>query len=297
MNLNLKTERDLSFPEYSNITEAELKQIKNDLIQLTETDNKLTIFQRIGFILDQFTKLLKGSYEFRFKEFNYLNKELNTMYNKVVDVIEHNKEARYKMKNDKVNMNIYIAVLCDTMSDDDYELSFATQWYDPIAIKKYANSVITIANRYPNPKDQEAILTSNLKNFKSSIDKYSAWMDRYVPGVVKYEYTNVDIERAIDISKRNLEIFYAAYVYGSKNNLQTDLIYIQLMKKMYESMKTNTITDNPKIIQFINDIFGYILQAMDKGIEHDNRIFEMSQKCFKGYYINISEIYEYITTA
>ena len=107
----------------------------------------------------------------------------------------------------------------------------------------------------------------------------------------------MDIERAIDVSKRNLEIFYAAYVYGSKNNLQTDLIYIQLMKKMYESMKANTITDNPKIIQFINDVFGYILQAMGKGIEHDNRIFEMSQKCFKGYYINISEIYEYITTA
>ncbi len=77
MGLNLNLEREVSFPEYYNITEADLKQIKDELIQLTEADNKLTIFQRIGFVLDQFTKLLKGTYEFRFKEFNFLNKELN----------------------------------------------------------------------------------------------------------------------------------------------------------------------------------------------------------------------------
>ena len=295
MGLNLNLEREVSFPEYYNITEAELKQIKDELIQLTEADNKLTIFQRIGFVLDQFTKLLKGTYEFRFKEFNFLNKELNSMYNKIIDVMENNKEARYKLKSDNwARFNVYVVALLDTQSDGEYSLSFSNQYYDPEAIKKYANAVIKIANSVPEDS-QETILRANLEHFKKSIDQYASWMDRYVPGVIRYEYRNVNIEKAIDISKNNMEIFYASYIYASKNVIQQDLIYIQLMKKMYEAVKLNTVTDNPKIIQFINDVFGYILQVMVKGIEHDSRVFDMSQKCFKGYYNNISEMYEYIT--
>lgn len=298
MDLKFELEQEVSFPEYDNITLEEIAQIRDELNQLTEADNKLTIFQRIGFILDQFTKLLKGSYNFRFKEMNRLNEELNTMYNKVVDVMENNKEARYKLKDETwAKVLIYIATLIDSKNPNKgYRLIFANQCYDPESIKKYVNNVITSYTRYNDTKQRDKALEENLIYFKHCIDDYSAWLDRYIPAISRYEYRNVNIEDALDVYKRNMEAFYAGYIYGTMRMIQTDIIYIQCMKKMYESMKLD-LTNDAKIIQFVNDVFGYILTVMSKGIEYDNKIFEVSQTCFKGYYNNISEIYEHIISA
>ena len=298
MDLKFELEQEVSFPEYDNITLDEIAQIRDELNQLTEADNKLTIFQRIGFILDQFTKLLKGSYNFRFKEMNRLNEELNTMYNKVVDVMENNKEARYKLKDEIWSkVLIYVATLIDSKNPNKgYRLIFANQCYDPESIKKYVNNVITSCTRYNDTKQRDKALEENLIYFKHCIDDYSAWLDRYIPAISRYEYRNVNIEDALDVYKRNMEAFYAGYIYGTMRMIQTDIIYIQCMKKMYESMKLDLAND-AKIIQFVNDIFGYILTVMSKGIEYDNKIFEVSQTCFKGYYNNISEIYEHIISA
>lgn len=298
MDLKFELEQEVSFPEYDNITLEEIAQIRDELNQLTEADNKLTIFQRIGFILDQFTKLLKGSYNFRFKEMNRLNEELNTMYNKVVDVMENNKEARYKLKDETwAKVLIYIATLIDSKNPNKgYRLVFANQCYDPEAIKKYVNNVITSCTRYNDTKQRDKALEENLIYFKHCIDDYSAWLDRYIPAISRYEYRNVNIEDALDVYKRNMEAFYAGYIYGTMRMIQTDIIYIQCMKKMYESMKLDLAND-AKIIQFVNDVFGYILTVMTKGIEYDNKIFEVSQTCFKAYYNNISEIYDHIVSA
>lgn len=298
MDLKFELEQEVSFPEYDNITLEEIAQIRDELNQLTEADNKLTIFQRIGFILDQFTKLLKGSYNFRFKEMNRLNEELNTMYNKVVDVMENNKEARYKLKDETwAKVLIYIATLIDSKNPNKgYRLIFANQCYDPESIKKYVNNVITSCTRYNDTKQRDEALAANLAYFKHCIDEYAAWLDRYIPAISRYEYRNVNIEEALDVYKNNMEAFYAGYIYGTMRMIQTDIIYIQCMKKMYESMKLDLAND-AKIIQFVNDVFGYILTVMTKGIEYDNKIFEVSQTCFKAYYNNISEIYDHIVSA
>ena len=298
MDLKFELEQEVSFPEYDNITLEEIAQIRDELNQLTEADNKLTIFQRIGFILDQFTKLLKGSYNFRFKEMNRLNEELNTMYNKVVDVMENNKEARYKLKDETwAKVLIYIATLIDSKNPNKgYRLIFANQCYDPESIKKYVNNVITSCTRYNDTKQRDDALAANLAYFKHCIDEYAAWLDRYIPAISRYEYRNVNIEEALDVYKNNMEAFYAGYIYGTMRMIQTDIIYIQCMKKMYESMKLDLAND-AKIIQFVNDVFGYILTVMTKGIEYDNKIFEVSQTCFKAYYNNISEIYDHIVSA
>lgn len=298
MDLKFELEQEVSFPEYDNITLEEIAQIRDELNQLTEADNKLTIFQRIGFILDQFTKLLKGSYNFRFKEMNRLNEELNTMYNKVVDVMENNKEARYKLKDETwAKVLIYVATLIDSKNPNKgYRLIFANQCYDPESIKKYVNNVITSCTRYNDTKQRDEALAANLAYFKHCIDEYAAWLDRYIPAISRYEYRNVNIEEALDVYKNNMEAFYAGYIYGTMRMIQTDIIYIQCMKKMYESMKLDLAND-AKIIQFVNDVFGYILTVMTNGIEYDNKIFEVSQTCFKAYYNNISEIYEHIISA
>jgi len=298
MDLKFELEQEVSFPEYDNITLDDIAQIRDELNQLTEADNKLTIFQRIGFILDQFTKLLKGSYNFRFKEMNRLNEELNTMYNKVVDVMENNKEARYKLKDETwAKVLIYIATLIDSKNPNKgYRLIFANQCYDPESIKKYVNNVITSCTRYNDTKQRDEALAANLAYFKHCIDEYAAWLDRYIPAISRYEYRNVNIEEALDVYKNNMEAFYAGYIYGTMRMIQTDIIYIQCMKKMYESMKLDLAND-AKIIQFVNDVFGYILTVMSKGIEYDNKIFEVSQTCFKAYYNNISEIYDHIVSA
>ena len=296
MDLNFKEENELLFPEYANITEADLEQMRSELRELTEADNKLTIFQRIGFVLDQFAKLLKGSYSFRFKEMNLLNKDLNDMYNKVIDVMENNKEARYKLKEETWKLfPVYLAALIDSKHpDNSYRLMFSQQCYDPEAIQSFTNSVIARANRERDDRAKESCFMEGLVYFQRVIDDYSTWMDRYIPAVLKYEYRNVNIDKALDISKKNMEVFYAAYIYGSKNAIQTDLIYIQCMKKMYESMKLDYASDG-KAMKFVNDVFGYVLNVMVKGINYDNEIFGVSQNCFRGYYNSISEMYEHIT--
>ena len=59
-------------------------------------------------------------------------------------------------------------------------------------------------------------------------------------------------------------------------------------------MKLDHASDG-KAMKFVNDVFGYVLNVMVKGINYDNEIFGVSQNCFRGYYNSISEMYEHIT--
>lgn len=291
------------FPEYDNITEDNLSEKWSNLIKLSEADNKLDIYNRISPILENLSDYMKANYQLKFKGFNFLNKELNDIYAKLTDLLENNKDAMNKAASKTLDsfkiVNPIIVKKSDILDTTAYKITFASQYFNPQAIKSYIINITNAINGAVgdiSADDIDNILKSTLTKFKNDIDKYSKWLDFYEPAAGEYDYKNIKVSSAVEASKEVIDSLYASYIYQSSKVMAIDLQYIQMMKKMYNVIKDKfEDTKIAHLTQFINDVFGYVLEKMVKGIEFDNRIFEICQKCYKAQYNEIVRIYNTIT--
>lgn len=235
----------------------------------------------------------KNKYRMQVNQFYGMSKDLNDIYTKVAYLLQHDKVARFKHRNDLLSFATKSVVMQDKINGQLYNIQIATLFYSIDGINQMIRN--TLANIKDDctkeqgealRKDADTIVYNTNNRFSSEY----GYVDTC--NVITYtrDYAGVKLEDSINYFKENVGIYYNN-IRAMNNNVSDQLAHIKYIDNMY-TMFINQFGKNPDCKYYIDTVFKCIIDNMTKTMEFNNAITDHAIECIKHSANELYKIYE-----
>lgn len=215
-----------------------------------------------------------------------LSQEINDIYVKINDLLAHDKIAKFKHRNDRIEVSFPILYLKDPKSNKLYNFVFDEVYLNADYIK----------NRIDEIMENDTIYYESFNGLYAQIDevykKYHSYIDWTVPFIKTTKYTNAPLGKALKVCSNNIKAYYS--ILSAINSVVSDeTLYLNLIQKTYDSCAIKYGKDK-KAMKEIDKIFMYCLAFTNRSMEWNMANYDYALKCFRSYAETIEKIYEII---
>jgi len=239
---------------------------------------------------------VKNHYRMNVKKIYDHSKELNDIYVKVEALIKTDKMARFRHRNDRINIDIEYGVLVDLKDvTKTYNLTPDIIQYDPEYPIAKINAMMDNVNAVPPANRKEVITATTEAIIKELNDHFDAnhWFIIGTKPMMKVSsYKGIKLEQCLQYCKNTIGSIYNCMYYYNKY-IDVQLKYIQMMQQSYNSMIAKYGKDKDAK-EAVDKIFTLMLQNMSKVIDFNNAIIEIYDHMIQYYVVELNKIYDII---
>lgn len=261
----------------------------NEDADLTDTIAKMSV----PAINAALTNFIKNRYGLNSKKLADQTKELNDLYTKVDDMIKHDKMARFKHRNDRINATTKGVYLKDNNDPRKlYKLQYDLMAFNPEWFIQEIDSAMEYIYQNGNKKEDVAKMHDSLMNDIESVYNKHEYISHFGPYVECRDYKNQKLEDCLMVYKDSFSNYY--YSTAAINSaVETEMQYLQLCQQSYNKCIGKYGRDkNGKYI--IEDVFKKALQYATMSIDFNNNIIDTITEVIRYYVIELEKIYEII---
>lgn len=249
------------------------------------------------FFIKQLIKLMeifcKNKYRLQVQKFYSMSKELNDIYTKVAYLLNNDKVARFKHRNDLIDVTTKSVIMRDKVDGTAYNIMLAELYYSLDSI----NGIIknAMANVETGcTKEQSALLRARADSIVNSTNesfrqKYG-YVDSCTVDFTTNKYPNCKFEDGILYFKSMVEMYYNNIKYIN-DGVSDQLVIIKYLDGMYNRF-INRYGKNEDCKYFIDTVFKCVIDNMNKAIDFNAAITDASIVSIKYASDELHKIYD-----
>lgn len=282
---------------FSKIKESIYAKNSKEIVSVNEDMSELigAGIGAVAVIIIAITKWLKNKYRITIKKLVDQSKELNDIYTKVEDMLKHDKMARFKHRNDSVDVVIKYIVLHDTRDPRKYyNLTLDMLAYDPEYFINEIDSIMKYVNEQSKDKENDLVKMrdSVLSMIDESFEK-NHWFVRDLAPMMKIEnYRGLKLEKILVKIKDQIGIIYNN-IYTTNKTVSYQLKYMQIMQQAYNRCISMYGKDKASK-EMVDSIFKKLLDNMTTSMEFNSKIMALMTEEIKHYVEELEKIYTII---
>lgn len=235
----------------------------------------------------------KNKYRMQVNQFYGMSKELNDIYTKVAYLLQHDKVARFKHRNDLLSFATKSVLMQDKINGQLYNLRDAELFYSLQGINDMVRSALSNIKDDCTKEQGEALRKSAdtiVYNTNNSFSSNYGYVDSCNVITYQRDYSGVKLEDSIMYFKDNVAIYYNN-IKIMNTNVSDQLSYIKYLDNMY-NMFINQFGKNPDCKYYIDTVFKCVIDNMTKAMEFNNTITDHAIECIKHSANELHKIYE-----
>lgn len=251
----------------------------------------------IGFVLSYLIKVLKKDYTLTAKKLIAHSKECNDIYDKIQYLLKHDKFARFRHRNDKIDTEIKKVVLIDKKDPNKvYKMRYDLLLYNPDFFINEIDTLISVADFNANTIGRKASLENSANSLLNDINNGfmngHGFIITHAPIIKVTTYKNQKLEDCLQVHKNCLSDRYNI-VYIFNQCIQDELQYIQMLQITYNKMlnRYGKDKDNKK---FIDTIFKEILKNTSLSMDYNNDSMDLFSETLKHAASELQRFYDII---
>ena len=269
-------------------TASNLKSCNED-VELAAMFSKMSVND----INKSLMNFVKNRYGLNSRKLADQTKELNDLYTKIDDMLKHDKMARFKHRNDRMNATAKDVYL---RNDQDprklYKLTYDFMAFNAEYFIDQIDKAMDYIHQNGDKKDDvQKMHDAILKDIEDVYAKHE-WISHYKPSIECKEYKNQKLEDCLIYYKDSFSDSY----YGTaqvNSAVQSEMQYLQLCQQAYNKMISRYGKDkNGKYI--VDDVFKKALYYATMSIDYNNSIIEALTEVIRYYVAELEKIYDFI---
>lgn len=290
------------------LTEAQCDHLLQIAMEAAKSDDPKKYIQEAGealmiggmavtVIIAWLMKFLKNKYTININKLSSQSKELNDIYTKVNDLLKHDKMARFKHRNDKVNATMKRVLLRDKNKPNTYYKLIVDElaWDSEYVVNFIDNAMATIINT-KDEKTKQSMFDSAYADISGQIDSTFTKNHGYItytePFIQNTDYKNQRLEDVLMIYKDNIGVVYDNIAYMNQT-VSTQMQYLQLTQQAYNRMIGKYGKDKLGK-KMVEDIFKKMLVYAGMSIDFNNAIINSMLEEIRYYTNALTELYNFI---
>ena len=290
------------------LTEAQCDHLLQIAMEAAKSDDLKKYIQEAGealmiggmavtVIIAWLMKFLKNKYTININKLSSQSKELNDIYTKVNDLLKHDKMARFKHRNDKVNATMKRVLLRDKNKPNTYYKLIVDElaWDSEYVVNFIDNAMATIINT-KDEKTKQSMFDSAYADISGQIDSTFTKNHGYItytePFIQNTDYKNQRLEDVLMIYKDNIGVVYDNIAYMNQT-VSAQMQYLQLTQQAYNRMIGKYGKDKLGK-KMVEDIFKKMLVYAGMSIDFNNAIINSMLEEIRYYTNALTELYNFI---
>lgn len=290
------------------ITEEELSKLESDIhdalnsdslgnkyMSLKEDDTLVALgmagILSVGLIIKAIIKWIKGKYTLRYKKITDQSKEVNDMYQKIMDILKYDKMARFKHRNDTIDCTLKHLAMIDNETKKKYQilldnLAYDSEWYT----NKIESTIEYIKNNNDMTFDQ--IIDDLINDINNGFMENHGFVVTCTPIATIEFVKNARLESAIGYFKDIFETQYAN-LYVINDTMSKQLTYMQVLQTAYDNM-IKRYGSNKDHKKSIDKLFKLLLKNSQLSIDFNNKVLTCISALYENAYNELTRIYNII---
>lgn len=290
------------------LTEAQCDHLLQIAIEAAKSDDPKKYIQEAGealmlggmavtVIIAWLMKFLKNKYTININKLSSQSKELNDIYTKVNDLLKHDKMARFKHRNDKVNATMKIILLRDKNNPNTYYKLTVDEliWNSEYVVNFIDNTMATVINTNDEKTRQnifDSAYTDIISQIDSTFTKNHGYITYTEPFIQNTDYKNQRLEDVLMIYKDNIGVVYYNIAYMNKT-VSSQMKYLQFAQQAYNRMIGKYGKDKLGK-KMVEDVFKKILTYAGMSIDFNDAITDSMLEVIRYYTNALNELYNFI---
>lgn len=290
------------------LTEAQCDHLLQIAMEAAKSDDPKKYIQEAGealmlggmavtVIIAWLMKFLKNKYTININKLSSQSKELNDIYTKVNDLLKHDKMARFKHRNDKVNATMKIILLRDKNNPNTYYKLTVDEliWNSEYVVNFIDNTMATVINTNDEKTRQnifDSAYTDIISQIDSTFTKNHGYITYTEPFIQNTDYKNQRLEDVLMIYKDNIGVVYYNIAYMNKT-VSSQMKYLQFAQQAYNRMIGKYGKDKLGK-KMVEDVFKKILTYAGMSIDFNDAITDSMLEVIRYYTNALNELYNFI---
>lgn len=291
------------------LTEAQCDHLLQIAMEAAKSDDPKKYIQEAGeflmigggmavtAIIVWLMKFLKNKYTININKLSSQSKELNDIYTKVNDLLKHDKMARFKHRNDRVDATTKIILLRDKNNSNTYYKLTVDEliWNSEYVVNFIDNAMATIINTKDEKTKQsmfDSAYTDIISQIDSTFTKNHGYITYTEPFIQNTDYKNQRLEDVLMIYKDNIGIVYYNIAYMNKT-VSSQMKYLQFVQQAYNRMIGKYGKDKLGK-KMVEDVFKKILTYAGMSIDFNDAITDSMLEVIRYYTNALNELYNFI---
>ena len=290
------------------LTEAQCDHLLQIAMEAAKSDDPKKYIQEAGealmlggmavtVIIAWLMKFLKNKYTININKLSSQSKELNDIYTKVNDLLKHDKMARFKHRNDKVNATMKIILLRDKNNPNTYYKLTVDEliWNSEYVVNFIDNTIATVINTNDEKTRQnifDSAYTDIISQIDSTFTKNHGYITYTEPFIQNTDYKNQRLEDVLMIYKDNIGVVYYNIAYMNKT-VSSQMKYLQFAQQAYNRMIGKYGKDKLGK-KMVEDVFKKILTYAGMSIDFNDAITDSMLEVIRYYTNALNELYNFI---
>lgn len=290
------------------LTEAQCDHLLQIAIEAAKSDDPKKYIQEAGealmlggmavtVIIAWLMKFLKNKYTININKLSSQSKELNDIYTKVNDLLKHDKMARFKHRNDKVDATMKIILLRDKNNPNTYYKLTVDEliWNSEYVVNFIDNTMATVINTNDEKTRQnifDSAYTDIISQIDSTFTKNHGYITYTEPFIQNTDYKNQRLEDVLMIYKDNIGVVYYNIAYMNKT-VSSQMKYLQFAQQAYNRMIGKYGKDKLGK-KMVEDVFKKILTYAGMSIDFNDAITDSMLEVIRYYTNALNELYNFI---
>lgn len=290
------------------LTEAQCDHLLQIAMEAAKSDDPKKYIQEAGealmlggmavtVIIAWLMKFLKNKYTININKLSSQSKELNDIYTKVNDLLKHDKMARFKHRNDKVDATMKIILLRDKNNPNTYYKLTVDEliWNSEYVVNFIDNTMATVINTNDEKTRQnifDSAYTDIISQIDSTFTKNHGYITYTEPFIQNTDYKNQRLEDVLMIYKDNIGVVYYNIAYMNKT-VSSQMKYLQFAQQAYNRMIGKYGKDKLGK-KMVEDVFKKILTYAGMSIDFNDAITDSMLEVIRYYTNALNELYNFI---
>lgn len=236
---------------------------------------------------------VKNRYGLNSKKLADQTKELNDLYTKIDDMLKHDKMARFKHRNDRMNATAKDVYLRNDMEPNKlYRLTYDFMAFNSEYFIERIDKAMDYIHQNGDKKEVAQKMCEDVMNDIEAVYVKHKWISHYKPSIECKEYKNQKLEDCLIYYKDSFSDSY----YGTAQinaAVQGEMQYLQLCQQAYNKMIARYGKDkNGKYI--VDTVFKKLLYYATMSIDYNNSIIDALTEVIRYYVAELEKIYDFI---
>lgn len=240
-------------------------------------------------------KWIRSKYRLSAQKLIDQSKELNDIYVKVDDLLKHDKMARFRHRNDKLDIQIKYPVMRDLKDPRKiYNLMVDYLAYDS---EYFINEIDDIMKYVITQSSNKATDLENMKNtlmekIDTSFKQNHGFVETCEPMMKVEEYKGVKLETAVEKYKTCIGNFYNS-IYALNKYVDAELKYMQVMELAYKKMLGKYGNDK-EAKKMVDEVFKKLLKNTSMSMDFNSKVITLCTEVVKFYAAEMEKVYNII---
>ena len=274
------------------ITKEELAALDEAIHEAMDKDEfKYSYNKSFKSAADDTIRWLKGKYTAKFQKIVSQSKEVNDMYQKVMDLLKNDKFARFRHRNDAVDIILKSIVLRHNKENKSYNPTISRLMYNANYIAQQVDQAMAQSKNDPSINPDE-IIFGLIAAVQEDFNKNEWYTVDTTPNVTVTFRQNIVLESAVKYFADVFENFYSL-IYAVNKTMEAQLLHIQIFKTQYDTMQKRYGT-TPQLKKLLDTFYGLILKNSQISMDFNNKMLTCISAVYENAYKELVKIYDII---